>query len=80
MAAAAALLFLIVPSTRTFIDGISSRSMWAELHQRLLPEDRWFGVFVERGRLAAAPPETAPQTTGSLPSASPEAAPAQSAP
>jgi hypothetical protein len=80
MAAAAALLFLIVPSTRTFIDGISSRSMWAELHQRLLPEDRWFGLFVERGRLAAAPVETAPQTTGSLPAAPGEAAPAQSAP
>jgi hypothetical protein len=68
--AAVALLFL-TPSITTFYDGITSRQMWASLNQRLLPHDRWFGVIMDRGRLAAAPPvsEAAPQTTGSLPTA-----------
>ncbi len=71
MVAAAVGLFLIVPTTKTFVEGISSRSMWAELDQKLLPDKNWFGIFVERGRLAAAPVEPEPQqTTGSLPGAS----------
>lgn len=70
MVAAGALLFLILPSMTTFVDGISSRTLWAGLHERLLPQDqKWFGVFVERGRLAAAPADEPTQTTGSLPSA-----------
>ncbi len=81
MLAAGAALLLIVPPTKTFIDGMSSRPMWAGLHQRLLPDQRWFGVILERGRLATAPIE-APQTTGSLPApgASAAVAPTQPAP
>jgi hypothetical protein len=67
MVVAGVLLFLIVPSTHTFVDGISSRSMWAGLEQRLMPKDHWFGVFAERGRLAAVPAEASEESTGSLP-------------
>jgi membrane-bound metal-dependent hydrolase YbcI (DUF457 family) len=80
MVVAGALLFLILPSTHTFVDGVSSRSMWAGLEQRLLPQDKWFGVFAERGRLAAVPVETAPQATGSLPASSNADASGQTAP
>ena len=66
MLAAGAALLLIVPPINTFVDGISSRPMWAGLHQRLLPEHRWFDAIIERGRLAANPIEP-PQATGSLP-------------
>jgi hypothetical protein len=62
-----ALLLFVVPSTHTFVDGISSRTLWAGLQQRLVPDDNWFGVFMERGRLAAAPPEASGQATGSIP-------------
>jgi hypothetical protein len=55
--------------------------MWAGLHERMLPQDAWFGIIRERGRLAAAPAEpTAPVTTGSLPAAPDTAPPAQPAP
>lgn len=67
MLVAAVLLLLITPSTTTFVDGISSRSMWAELRQRLVPEEAWFGVFAKYGRLAATPPPSSPQQTGSIP-------------
>jgi hypothetical protein len=60
------LLFLVPPIT-TFAEGISSRTMWAGLHERMLPHDNWFGVFAEHGRLAAAPAEPATQETGSIP-------------
>jgi LexA-binding, inner membrane-associated putative hydrolase len=73
MVLAGALLLFIVPSTHTFVEGISSRSLWAGLEQRLVPQERWFGVFVERGRLAAAPPEASEQATGSLPAPAPAA-------
>lgn len=72
MAAAAVALLLITPSITTFYDGITSRPMWAALHQRLLPQDAWFGVIIDRSRLAARPApagEAVPQTTGSLPAA-----------
>jgi hypothetical protein len=82
MVAAAGLLLLLVPPTGTFVDGMSSRTMWAGLHERMLPQDSWFGIIRERGRLAAAPAEPAmpPPTTGSLPAAPDKAAPVQPAP
>jgi hypothetical protein len=68
MVIAGLLLIFLLPPISTFAEGISSRPLWAGLHERLLPHDqKWFGVFIERGRLAAAPPETSLQTTGSLP-------------
>ncbi len=81
MVAAAVGLFLLVPTSTTFVEGITSRSLWAGLNQRLLPDNHWFGIFAERGRLAAAPAEPEPQqTTGSLPAPAQEAVPAQPAP
>ncbi len=37
--------FLITPPPAAFVDGISSKKLWAGLHQKLLPEDKWFGVI-----------------------------------
>ena len=42
MAVAAVLVFLITPPTRIFVENISSPALWTELHQRLLPQDKWF--------------------------------------
>jgi LexA-binding, inner membrane-associated putative hydrolase len=67
MVVAGALLLFLTPATHTFVEGISSRSLWAGLQQRMLPEEQWFGVFAKRGRLAAAPVESSEPTTGSLP-------------
>jgi hypothetical protein len=77
MLAAGALLLFIVPPMKTFVDGMSSRTMWAGMQQRLLPQHQWFGVILERGRFAAVPVE-APAATGSLPAA--PQAPAQPVP
>ena len=37
--------------------------------QRLLPQDNWFGVVINRQVAAKPAPVEAPQTTGSLPTA-----------
>jgi len=44
MALAVVAAFLLTPSTKTFLEGVASRNLWAGLHDRLLPKDRWFGV------------------------------------
>ena len=51
MALATVAAFVFTPSTQTFVDGMRSREVWAGLHQRLLPKDRWFGVVNVRGRM-----------------------------
>ena len=58
------------PSPQTFIEGLSSRNMWAGLNQRLLPEQSWFGIVGVRQRVAG-PAEPGPNaiTTGSIPDA-----------
>ncbi len=69
MAVAAVVLLLLTPSISVFYEGITSRQMWTSLHQRLLPQDRWFGVVIDR-QVATVPPSAGaaiPQTTGSLP-------------
>lgn len=53
MAIAAVAAFMLTPSTSTFVDGMRSREVWAGLHQRLLPKDRWFGVVNWPGRMVA---------------------------
>jgi LexA-binding, inner membrane-associated putative hydrolase len=68
MAVAAALAFYLSPPTETFVETVASRSLWAELQQRLLPEDRWFGLIDRRGRFAVQRDDGAANiTTGSLP-------------
>src|SRR5215475_10149617 len=44
MAVATVLAFLAAPPTKVFFEGIASHSLWTELHQRILPRERWFGV------------------------------------
>jgi len=67
MVAATALAIWASPSTGTFVEGISSRKMWASVQHRLLPEDRWFGAFrVRVADAGAAKPAAIPMTTGSL--------------
>jgi hypothetical protein len=64
-----ALLFM-TPSITTFYDGITSRPMWSALNQRLLPQEKWFGVIGPRSQVAVTPAPAGgaiPQTTGSIP-------------
>ncbi|MFT3733364.1 MAG: metal-dependent hydrolase [Hyphomicrobium sp.] len=44
MAAATVGAILLAPQTTTFVEGLSSHSMWSGLQQRLLPTDKWFGL------------------------------------
>jgi len=72
MAAAAAALLFLTPSITTFYDGITSKPMWTSLHRRLMPEDDWFGVIINRHRVAASPAAHTPESsTGSIPAAAP---------
>jgi LexA-binding, inner membrane-associated putative hydrolase len=61
MAIAAIAAFILTPSTSTFVDGMRSREVWAGLHQRLLPRDRWFGVVAWPGRMTT---DDSPAATG----------------
>ena len=69
MAVAAVALLLLTPSIGVFDEGITSAAMWTSLHQRLLPQDRWFGVVIDRQVATVPPPASAaiPQTKGPLP-------------
>jgi hypothetical protein len=44
MLAATAAAIVLSPPTKTFVEGLSSRSMWSGLENRLLPTDKWFGI------------------------------------
>ena len=86
MAAALVLAVLATPPTTTFVQGIGSRSMWADLQERLLPRDNaWFGIYrptPSRKAAEGAEPDTtgpSPMATGSLPSATGADAAPQSA-
>lgn len=77
VAGLAALVFMVTPPSKPFVDGITSQQLWAGLSGRLLPKQHWFGIDIEqqRARLApAAAPGTANVTTGSI--TPPAAAPA----
>jgi hypothetical protein len=82
MAIAAVLVFLVTPPTRVFVENISSRALWTELHHRLLPEEnKWFRgmAWLLQGqpgaKTGAVPAGTSPISTGSI--APPAAPPAQ---
>lgn len=69
IAALAVILFLLAPPSRPFVDGITSPLLWTGLHQRLLPEDEWFGVFGRDGiRIGGhrIEPASSPLSTGSI--------------
>lgn len=78
MLAATVAAIAVTPSTQTFVEGVTQRSLWVELNQRLLPRDKWFGLIPAPylARLHAEK-DGAGITTGSLPDA-PAAAAASS--
>jgi hypothetical protein len=45
MAGAVVAAIMLSPRTDTFVEGLSSHSMWTGLEQRLLPTDKWFGLI-----------------------------------
>jgi membrane-bound metal-dependent hydrolase YbcI (DUF457 family) len=78
MAIAAVLVFLVTPPTRGFMDSITSRSLWSGLHQRLLPQNQWFGGMAWMSDRApnskadgVVPAGASPIATGSLPDTAP---------
>jgi hypothetical protein len=71
MTAALALAIWLAPSPTTFVDGLSSRDMWAGLNDRLLPKERWFGLIKVPSMVAETPPAADPITTGAIPSPAP---------
>lgn len=75
MALAAGLAIWATPSTKTFVEGISSRDLWAGLNSRLLPEKSWFGLIETKRDIAATPEGTSAITTGALPASPGPAAP-----
>ncbi|MBA4130150.1 MAG: metal-dependent hydrolase [Hyphomicrobium sp.] len=69
MLAATVAILSVTPPTKTFTEGLSSRNLWAGLNERLLPQDKWFGILDRNSGLAkvgtTAPPSNV--TTGSIP-------------
>lgn len=67
MAASTVAAAMIAPPTTTFVDGMSSKSLWSGLHDRMLPDGKWFGV-VDVRKFAGGARATAPSdiTTGSI--------------
>jgi hypothetical protein len=76
MVAATVAAVAITPSTRTFFEGITQRSLWAGLNQKMLPRDKWFGVIPAPylARVQARQQDGTDITTGSLPATAPAGA------
>ncbi len=66
MAAATVLLVMLAPPTKTFVDGVGSKSLWSGLQQRLLPDDKWFGLIDIRHFAKSAEQAEDGITTGSI--------------
>lgn len=45
MAAATAAAVYVSPPINTFVEGLGSRAIWTDLSERMLPPEKWFGVF-----------------------------------
>ncbi len=74
MAVAVVVMLLVTPSTQTFVDGITSRNLWAGLNQRLLPDgNKWFGGVLQQAEKLVARPNNDDESgvdsiaTGSIP-------------
>lgn len=81
VAAAAIGAFMLTPPPTTFVEGITSKSLWSGLQQRLLPQDHKLFGIVGYPRMTAEPAAVSPIATGSIPtsaaSVAPVAAPAE---
>src|SRR4029079_10042856 len=73
MALATLLVFLLTPPTKIFVENITSRALWTELHHRLLPADhKWFQGMAwvlespPRTKADVVPASTSPISTGSI--------------
>jgi hypothetical protein len=73
MAVAAALMFLATPPAGSFLESITSRTLWVGLNQRLLPENnKWFSgmawlLGAQPGpKMDTIPAGASPMATGSL--------------
>jgi hypothetical protein len=76
MLAATVAILSITPPTKTFTDGLSSRNLWVGLNERLLPQDKWFGILDRNSGLAKVGTTASPSdgvTTGSIPENNPKA-------
>ena len=65
--------FLLAPPSGAFVNGITSPQLWSGLHQKLLPESSWFGLFgdsVRIGQFGTPIGDTSKITTGSVKSSS----------
>ena len=60
--------FLLAPPSDAFVKGITSPQLWTGLHQRLLPQDNWFGLGEDSLRLSDKSPleDTSKISTGSV--------------
>jgi len=74
VAAATALMFLATPPAGSFLESITSRTLWVGLNQRLLPENnKWFSGMAwlreahPSRKTNTIPAGTSPMATGSLP-------------
>lgn len=64
MAIATVLALVMTPSTTAFVEGISSRDLWAGLHSRFLPDDKWFGIIGKGGEITLGPDRGAGDAAG----------------
>jgi len=67
MAIATGLAIFFAPPSKSFFEGLASRNLWSGLQQRLLPEDRWFGILGRPGPVAEEVQGEGSITTGSIP-------------
>jgi hypothetical protein len=74
VALATVVLFTMTPPPQAFVEGITSPQLWARLQQRLLPQQKWFGLIDPLGHLAAEPTTSSGIATGSIPARSDPAA------
>ncbi len=49
MAIATVIAFLLTPPTQVFVDGITAKPLWTTLHNKLMPQGKWFGLFNGEG-------------------------------
>ena len=60
-------MFALAPPATPFVDGITSKQLWAGLQSKLLPQDKWFGLIGDfRQTSIASPRAAAPITTGTI--------------